>query len=691
MAFPVDWLKKQKITIAAAEVDATLTDQVVLITLDHLDTEIVDGGVDQGTAAAIRFGNIDGTVQYAHEIQRFTSHATLGSRRCMIWVKVPSLSSSVDTDIYIFYQNVAVSEQAVTDTYGRNAVWSDFELVYHLNETSNTGPWINATGGSNNGTLITGSSLPYNETNHPFDDNWPDFNDDHVIEMDATTTTLNGDTTLGLSCWVRTDVDSAANGVWGNSRASDTNFVQIRASGRNTLKVSAEDNATPTTITTANLHLVAVAYDGAASLKAMIDGVVAATDASLTNTAGITSVSDFVVGGLYNLSSPYRFDGRVAECRAFKYLPTVEQHAAEWSNLNTPATFATAGTPEDTSTNASPTGSIVITGSTVQGATLTNTDTIADTDGLGTFTYSWLRDDVVISGATSVTYVLTAFDVTALIKARINYTDDGGTAEEVTSAATAAITGLVQTTYQQCVATITSDASRLTDGTTFTDITIPIHYADIPASMLDGGTGSFVNGAGNFRAYKDAELIDANRIAVKGTLDLTAGTSTIEVLYDSFSVISNEEITIVRVNSDAVQPAAAAQWGADEVTNATPLPNDADLTATLATFVSDPLALTGGSATCETIGAVDTGQSKQGLRHASFNALHGGALRTYNGDVVAGCKADDVTITATTYNGVLGEWLNNKGYSQDTLNGRLNAFAVTKGAEDWNGLGTFTV
>lgn len=92
--------------------------------------------------------------------------------------------------------------------------------------------------------------------------------------------------------------------------------------------------------------------------------------------------------------------------------------------------------------------------------------------------------------------------------------------------------------------------------------------------------------------------------------------------------------------------------------------------------------------------AVDPGTSTgyaQGDRHRSFNALHGGALRTYNGDVVAGCLANEPTITAGTFNGVLSQWLALKGYTNDTLNGRMNAFAIAQGAEKWSGLGTFTV
>lgn len=83
--------------------------------------------------------------------------------------------------------------------------------------------------------------------------------------------------------------------------------------------------------------------------------------------------------------------------------------------------------------------------------------------------------------------------------------------------------------------------------------------------------------------------------------------------------------------------------------------------------------------------------TQQGLRQTAFNALHGGALRTYNDDVIAGCMAYEPTITATTFNGLLNEWLGLKGFTNDTLNGRMNAFAKDKGAEGCSGLGTFTL
>lgn len=68
-----------------------------------------------------------------------------------IWVKVASVSSS--TEIWMDYDGVS-SDYAVTDTYGRNAVWSDYAAVYHMNEDpSGTAPQIiDSTGNGNSGT-----------------------------------------------------------------------------------------------------------------------------------------------------------------------------------------------------------------------------------------------------------------------------------------------------------------------------------------------------------------------------------------------------------------------------------------------------------------------------------------------------------------------------------------------------------
>ncbi len=94
-----------------------------------------------------------------------------------------------------------------------------------------------------------------------------------------------------------------------------------------------------------------------------------------------------------------------------------------------------------TAVNDAPVGLPVISGTVTENQTLTaDLSGISDVDGLGAFSYQWLRNGVAIAGATSNTYTLGDADVNTTISVRVSYTDAYGTAEgPLTSAATAAV------------------------------------------------------------------------------------------------------------------------------------------------------------------------------------------------------------------------------------------------------------
>ena len=98
------------------------------------------------------------------------------------------------------------------------------------------------------------------------------------------------------------------------------------------------------------------------------------------------------------------------------------------------------------SANSPATGLPVISGTARVGEMLTvSTSGIADTDGLDnvTFSYQWMRNDgstdTDIAGATQAYYALVSADQGNAIRVRVAFTDDGGTEETLTSAATAAV------------------------------------------------------------------------------------------------------------------------------------------------------------------------------------------------------------------------------------------------------------
>lgn len=146
--YNASWTYRVTITVASAEVNATLTDFPVYVDLSDLPagfhTNVDTAGDD------IRVTQSDGETEVPFEIVFITPGSSIGE----LHFKANSLSSTVDTVFYIYYGNGDASAYAVGDTYGRNNVWTGFDQVFHLEETSGTA-MVDATG-NNNGTGASG-------------------------------------------------------------------------------------------------------------------------------------------------------------------------------------------------------------------------------------------------------------------------------------------------------------------------------------------------------------------------------------------------------------------------------------------------------------------------------------------------------------------------------------------------------
>jgi trimeric autotransporter adhesin len=93
--------------------------------------------------------------------------------------------------------------------------------------------------------------------------------------------------------------------------------------------------------------------------------------------------------------------------------------------------------------NDAPVGSPTVAGTAAEGQTLSAiTSAIGDLDGLGAFSYQWLRDGVAVGGATGSSYLLGSADVGAHVSVRVSYVDGQGTAEVATGAETLPVTKL---------------------------------------------------------------------------------------------------------------------------------------------------------------------------------------------------------------------------------------------------------
>ncbi|WP_299026248.1 DUF4214 domain-containing protein [uncultured Sulfitobacter sp.] len=122
-----------------------------------------------------------------------------------------------------------------------------------------------------------------------------------------------------------------------------------------------------------------------------------------------------------------------------------------------------------------------------------DTSELSDDNGLGAFSYQWLRDGDAISGAIRRDYTLSAQDIGAQISVTVSYTDGIGTQESVLSAPTAAIAARVTKSG--------NDAGETLAGTAGPDALNGLGGRDIISGA--GGPDILLGGNGNDFLYGD--------------------------------------------------------------------------------------------------------------------------------------------------------------------------------------------
>src|SRR3989344_5672823 len=127
------WGYRKKITIDNTKVDGDLTNFPVLISTTDVDWKDTSNGgyVGQSDGGDFVFTTESGTSTLPYEIEKYDN--TTGE--FVAWVNVDTLSSSVDTDIYIYYGNASIADQQDSIE-----VWdSNYKAVFHLNESPDNG------------------------------------------------------------------------------------------------------------------------------------------------------------------------------------------------------------------------------------------------------------------------------------------------------------------------------------------------------------------------------------------------------------------------------------------------------------------------------------------------------------------------------------------------------------------------
>ena len=139
--------------------------------------------------------------------------------------------------------------------------------------------------------------------------------------------------------------------------------------------------------------------------------------------------------------------------------------------------------------NESPSGEVSITGTAIQGQTLTASNSLADADGLGSITYTWFAGGSATPLGTGTSYRLTAGEAGKTITVTASYRDGGGTQESVTSTATApviALAGVTRNGTTKADTLVGTEGNDTLNGNGGNDVLTGNGGAD----LLNGGTGT---------------------------------------------------------------------------------------------------------------------------------------------------------------------------------------------------------
>ncbi|HMZ01319.1 MAG TPA: hypothetical protein PLU79_16845, partial [Burkholderiaceae bacterium] len=244
--------------------------------------------------------------------------------------------------------------------------------------------------------------------------------------------------------------------------------------------------------------------------------------------------------------------------------------------------------------NDAPTGSLRMTGSTLQGQTLTAVSSLVDPDGLGTLHYQWKADGVAIAGATGSTLTLGQAQVGKAISVAASYVDGFGHAESVSSGSSPLVINVNDAPTGGVAVSGTAELGRtLTASNTLAD--------------ADGmGTVSyrwFANGV-------DTGL-SGNQLTL--TESLVGKTITAQASYvDGFGhreTVSSAATAAVNVVSSAAEALAPALRSGGAVGDGN---GDGLQDALQAAVVSAPLAKTGGVSYVTLVADADHGQVHPG-------------------------------------------------------------------------------
>lgn len=310
------------------------------------------GHVQNSSGFDIIFVDSTETTKLDHEIEKYVA----STGEIVMHVRIPTLSSSTDTTIYMYYGNPSIS----TSQENVNGTWdSNYKLVAHLKESTGT----NAADSTSTGNTLTQTSSPVQGAAQI----------GGGLTFDGTADTLSKSSPSGLnfertdswtfSFWAKPDTSNTGlqiplshesgtgnfNGyaIITNYKAStgaSAGFISIILINVPATNELAVQTTNATNLNNGSWHKYDFTYDGSSTpggLKIYEDGTSLGLTTAFNNlSATIQVAADFIIGAR---SDGNYYKGQLDEIRASNAVRSAGWITTEYNNQSSPSTFYSVG------------------------------------------------------------------------------------------------------------------------------------------------------------------------------------------------------------------------------------------------------------------------------------------------------------------------------------------------------------
>jgi hypothetical protein len=325
-----DWQYRNRISVDPAQVIGSDKNNFpILLDLSDLPAHFFSQVKTDGSDIVIT--SSDGQTKLARELVNFDTIAMSGE----LWFRAPDLSSSLTTDFYIYYGNIAAAEINNPNVWDNN-----YMMVQHLNQDPSIAPpqFIDSTSNSNNaysngsmnsGDLINGvigKAIKFDGIN-----DYLTVNKFAINEI------------LTISAWINmSDLDTTLDGIFDARRSTGTgDEVSLMESGTGGIRFMGINSSASTAwdissgiLNTSQNYYVVGTSDGVTA-RLYINGVEVANSAVTGTIDSANNPSNHwrIASQIYDPSNNRYFNGNIDEMRFSNIARDSDWIATEYNNI----------------------------------------------------------------------------------------------------------------------------------------------------------------------------------------------------------------------------------------------------------------------------------------------------------------------------------------------------------------------